>query len=139
MNIPLALVDRSLGLQTRVTFEVINCLRRLAGFIRRTRGEMLVTQSNQYHNTTSSERKRRTYEGSISGIPSSLGFFPSVLVHLIGELASRRFSLGPLSGRLPSFVRGVRTRLDWILGRHDYENDGEVDAGCERVGVRLWS
>ena len=41
LNVPLPLVNCSLGLQTRVTLKVIERLRRLGGPIRRTGGEIL--------------------------------------------------------------------------------------------------
>jgi len=56
---------------------------------------------------------------SVSSLFRSLGFPTGVLLHFIGELESRRFGLGPLSGGLPSLVRGVGSRLDRFLRRHD--------------------
>ena len=60
----------------------------------------------------------RTYDGSVSSSLSGLGFLTSVLLHFVGEFASRRFGLGPLGGGLPSLIGSVGSRLDWFLGRH---------------------
>ena len=46
MNISLTLINSFLGLQTRVTFELVERLRRLRGLVGGTRGEILIPNND---------------------------------------------------------------------------------------------
>ena len=64
-------------------------------------------------------KKLRAYMSSVGGSFSCFSFPASVPVHFVGELECRCLGLGPLSGRLPTLVRAIWTRLYRFLRRHD--------------------
>lgn len=127
LDIPLSFINRSLSLQTRVTFEVIERLGRLSGLIGGTRGEILIQKAMKAiaHERNSRTRQCRkegggwTYGSSSSSLLSGLSFSTSVPLNFIGNFESRCFGFGPLSGSLPSLVRGVRSGLDRFVGTHE--------------------